>query len=211
MSLQQLLDQGLAQLGLTLDAAACQRLLDFIALLVKWNKTYNLTAIRDPQQMVPRHLLDSLAVSPWLHGQRVIDVGSGAGVPGIPLAIADASLNPQREYVLLDSNSKKTRFITQVTGELALTNVEVVTARAEEYHPPQVFDSVVTRAFAGVEKTLNQSRHLCAPDGRFLLMKGDSVDQELSALPPEFVLQQRLELKVPMLEAQRYLLIISGQ
>ncbi len=209
MSLAQILEQGLEQLGLTLDASARQRLLAFIALLAKWNKAYNLTAIRDPQQMVPRHLIDSLAVLPYLHGQRVIDVGSGAGVPGIPLAIVDASINPQRQYVLLDSNRKKTRFMTQAVGELALTNVEVVTARAEEYVPSQAFDTVISRAFAGVDKNLAQSSHLCAPDGRFLLMKGGSVDQELTALPPEFVLEQRVELEIPLLDAQRHLLIVS--
>lgn len=211
MSLAQLLDQGLAQLGLALDGSATRRLLDFVALLAKWNKTYNLTAINDPEQMVSRHLLDSLAVWPYLHGQRVIDVGSGAGVPGIPLAIADACLNPGRAYVLLDSNHKKTRFITQVCSELVLTNVEVVTARVEQYHPSQVFDTVITRAFAGVDKNLSQSKHLCAPDGRFLLMKGASVEQELAALPAGFVLRDRIALKVPRLEAERCLLVITRQ
>lgn len=199
------LADGIAALGLALDAGQQERLLAYLALLVKWNKAYNLTAIRDPLEMVTKHLLDSLAVLPHLHGARVLDVGSGAGLPGIPLAIAD----PQREYTLLDSNGKKTRFLLQAKGELGLSNLSVVHSRLEQYRPGQLFDTVTARAFASLADMTAGAASLLAPGGALLAMKGEYPQQELDALPPGFAVREIIALTVPGLEAQRHLVRIA--
>ena len=173
------LDQGLTALGLALPAPERERLLAYLRLLGRWNNAYNLTAIRDPLDMVTRHLLDSLAVAPHLAGTRVLDVGTGPGLPGIPLAVACPALG----FTLLDANAKKTRFVVQAVGELALKNVEVVQTRVENYRPSRTFDTVVSRAFASIAAMLAAARHLCAPGGRFLAMKGAYPEEELKALP----------------------------
>jgi len=178
-------------------------LLAYVALLEKWNRTYNLTAVRDPQDMVTRHLLDSLAIAPYLSGQRVLDIGSGPGLPGIPLAIA----RPDLSFTLLDANAKKTRFMTQVVGELALNNVEVVQNRVENYRPVQKFDTLVSRAFASIADMLNGAQHLCAPHGRYLAMKGAYPEAELAAVPPGFACEV-VALQVPGLGAKRHLAIL---
>lgn len=193
------LDRGLKQLGLSLDDAVQDKLIAYVRLLNKWNRAYNLTAVRDPLQMVTRHLLDSLVVVPHLTGQRIIDVGSGAGLPGIPLALA----MPEREFVLLDSNSKKTRFLVQAKAELGLQNVAVVHSRVEDYHPDHPFDTVITRAFASVADILTGSRHLMAPAGEVLAMKGAIPEGELEALPAGFQLLDTITLKVPGLEQEQ--------
>lgn len=205
-SLQALLEEGLRQLGIDLDEATRRRLIDYVLLLAKWNKAFNLTAVRDPEQMVSRHLLDSLAVAPHLSGQRIIDVGTGAGLPGIPLALAF----PQREFVLLDSNSKKTRFLVQAKAALKLDNVEVVHDRVENHRPERPFDTVITRAFASLPDILKSSRHLLAPNGSFLAMKGLVPHEELAALPAGFRVVEIIKLVVPRLdEEQRHLVRIS--
>lgn len=202
------LDRGLKQLGLSLDDAVQDKLIAYVRLLNKWNRIYNLTAVRDPLQMVIRHLLDSLAVVPYLTGQRIIDVGSGAGLPGIPLALA----MPEREFVLLDSNSKKTRFLIQAKAELELQNVAVVHSRVEDYRPDHPFDTVITRAFASVADILTGSRHLMAPAGEVLAMKGAVPEGELEALPAGFRLLDTIVLEVPGLEQeQRNLLRIRRE
>ncbi len=203
------LDNGLAALGLHLDEATRAKLVVYVELLVKWNKAYNLTAIREPSEMITRHLLDSLAVMPHLYGQRIIDIGTGAGLPGIPLALA----MPDRAFVLLDSNGKKTRFLVQAKAALGLANIEVVHARVEEYQPDRQFDVVITRAFASLAGILTGSRHLLAADGEFLAMKGALPQQELKALPPGFSLKEVIPLSVPGLEnEQRHLLrIVAGE
>jgi len=177
-----------------------------VHLLVKWNAAYTLTAVRDPGEMVTRHLLDSLAVAPHLHGRRVLDIGTGPGLPGIPLAIA----RPALSFTLLDANAKKTRFVTQVVGELALNNVEVVQARVENYRPAEKFDTLVSRAFASIADMLDGARHLCAPEGRFLAMKGTYPEEELAAIPHGFA-SEVLALQVPGLAAQRHLVILRPQ
>ncbi|MEW6647444.1 MAG: 16S rRNA (guanine(527)-N(7))-methyltransferase RsmG [Pseudomonadota bacterium] len=199
------LAQGIATLGLPLDAAQQERLLAYLALLVKWNQAYNLTAIRHPLEMVTKHLLDSLAVQPYLYGTRVLDVGSGAGLPGIPLAIAD----PAREFTLLDSNGKKTRFLLQAKGELRLSNLSVVHSRLEQYRPGQLFDTVTARAFASLADMVAGTAHLLAPGGSLLAMKGEYPQDELDALPPGFVVREIIALTVPGLEAQRHLVRIA--
>lgn len=196
---------GVERLGIALPAAAVPRLLAFIQLLQKWNQAFNLTAVRDPAQMVTRHLLDSLAVLPFLEGGRVVDVGSGAGLPGIPLALA----SPERRFVLLDSNGKKTRFLTQAVTELGLTNVEVVRRRAEDYRPEQGFDTVISRAFATLAATAHAAGHLCAPRGILLVMKGVYPGEELEDLPSAMGLRAVHRLEVPGLAAQRHLVCLA--
>jgi 16S rRNA (guanine527-N7)-methyltransferase len=202
------LDRGLDELQLDLEASVRQALLDYIGLLHKWNKAYNLTAIRNPEEMVTRHLLDSLAVVPYIRGEYIIDVGTGGGLPGIPLSL----VFPERRFVLLDSNSKKTRFLVQAKASLGLDNVTVVHSRVEEYQPEQRFDAVITRAFASVADILTGSRHLLTPQGEFLAMKGAVPEAELAELPQGFHLIEVIALEVPGLEQeQRHLLRIGRE
>ncbi len=172
------LAQGLQTMGLEAGAQQQQQMLDYLTLLQKWNRTFNLTAIRDPEAMVSRQLLDSLSIHSLLRGNRVLDVGSGAGLPGIPLAI----MNPARAFTLLDSNSKKTRFLNQSRLELGLDNVQVEQARVEACRPEQLFDTITSRAFASLPDMLRLTRHLLAPGGCWLAMKGVVPEDELSAL-----------------------------
>jgi 16S rRNA (guanine527-N7)-methyltransferase len=179
--------------------------LAFVRLLAKWNAAYNLTAVRDPEEMITRHLLDSLVLLPYVQGPRVLDIGTGPGLPGIPLAVA----RPDCSFTLLDANAKKTRFVTQAVGELGLKNVEVVQARVENYRPVEKFDTLVARAFSSIADMLNNAQHLCAPGGRFLAMKGVYPEGELAAIPPDFAVSEVVALKVPGLDAARHLAIIT--
>lgn len=190
---------GVQTLQLVLPPATQARLLEYVALLAKWNAAYNLTAVRDPEQMIARHLLDSLAIAPLLRGERVIDVGSGPGLPGIPLALA----SPDRHFVLLDSNGKKTRFMVQALATLALDNAEVVQARAEDYRPTNGFTTVVSRAFASLADFVEMTAHLAAPDGCWLAMKGAVPAAEIQGLPAAFRVKAVHPLRVPGLEAER--------
>jgi 16S rRNA (guanine527-N7)-methyltransferase len=201
------LDAGLERLGLELPEAVRDGLIAYVELLAKWNKAYNLTAVRDPQEMVIRHLLDSLAVVPHLTGQRIIDVGTGGGLPGIPLSL----VFPERQFVLLDANSKKTRFLVQAKAALGLENVTVVHSRVEDYRPAQPFDIVITRAFASVADILIGSRHLLTPEGEFLAMKGVVPEEELAALPPGCRLIEVIPLTVPGLEQEQRHVLRIGQ
>lgn len=203
--LDRALEQGLQQLGTPLAPEQRRLLLAYLRLLEKWNSAYNLTAVRDPVDMVTRHLLDSLAILPHLYGRRVLDIGTGAGLPGIPLAIA----RPAPTFTLLDANAKKTRFVTQAVGELHLINVEVRQTRAEHYHPAQNFDTLVSRAFASIADMLAAARHLCAPGGRFLAMKGTYPENELAAVPAGYAVEV-LALAVPGLSAERHVVILTA-
>ena len=204
MKLEKRLQQGLREMGLELPPPAETKLLNFLELLEKWNKTYNLTAVRDPEQMVPRHLLDSLSVLPYLHGLRVLDIGTGAGLPGIPLALA----RPDLEFTLIDSNAKKTRFATQALHELGLKNVAVVQERVEKFHPAEKFDTLIARAFASIPDMLAASRHLCAPNGRFLVMKGVFPQEELAAVTDGYRAEVK-QLTIPGLDAARHMVILA--
>jgi 16S rRNA (guanine527-N7)-methyltransferase len=198
---RELLASGCRALGLVVAPQVQQKLLDYLALLVKWNQAYNLTAVRDPGEMVTRHLLDSLTVAPHLTGQRIIDVGTGAGLPGIPLSL----LFPERQFVLLDSNGKKTRFLVQAKASLGLDNVTVVHSRVEEYRPSEPFDTVIARAFAALADILALCHHLLAPSGSILAMKGGASEAE--TVPAGFHLAEIVTLKVPGLtHEQRHLI-----
>lgn len=194
-----LLETGMAELGLKLPTDAPAMLCSYIEVLQQWNRKYNLTAVRAPAQIVSRHILDSLAVAPWVHGTRVLDVGTGAGLPGIPLAVAF----PERHFTLLDSHGKKTRFVTHAATMLGLRNVEVVQARVETYRAPEPFATVITRAFAALGEFLGASAHLGASGTRWLAMKGAPPADELQALPAGFRLLAVHALKVPGLDAAR--------
>jgi len=169
---RKILVSGLEALNLSLSDDKIEQLLDFIKLIEKWNKAYNLTAIRDREAMVRLHLLDSLAIVPFIEGRRVIDIGTGAGLPGIPLAI----YFPEIEFVLLDSNAKKTRFVQQAILELKLKNTSVCHSRVEQYHPEKSFDTAITRAFAGLSDIVELTAHLLSKDGVLLAMKGQAPD-----------------------------------
>jgi len=204
MNLAEELQRGIAQLGIALDADAQRKLLDYLALLHKWNKVYNLTAIRDPQQMVSNHLLDSLAAMPHLWAGRWLDVGSGAGLPGLVLAVAQ----PGWQFALLDSNSKKTSFVQQAVIELGLRNVSVHCARVEEWQPVERFDGIISRAFSELGEFLRCTRHLMAPQGRWVAMKG-APQQELAGVPDGCRVERVIPLQVPGLLAARSLVIAT--
>ncbi len=200
------LAQGLAALYIDLSAYQQQRLLQYIVLLNKWNKVYNLTAVREPESMIGLHILDSLAVLPHLgNAQRVLDVGTGAGLPGVILAIA----RPDIYVTMLDSLQKKTSFVRQAIGELSLTNADVICERVEVFKPPQKFDIVISRAFAELADFVNGAAHLAAEDGRMFAMKGQRPVDEISRLPAGFELEKTIELNVPQIEGQRHLLVIK--
>lgn len=201
------LARGIQTLGLDIDAATQQRLLDYLALLAKWNKAYNLTAVRDVDEMVSRHLLDSLSIVPSFEaagGERWLDVGSGGGMPGIPLAI----LFPGKFLTLLDSNGKKTRFLTQVKLELKLDNLQVIHSRVEAFQPEQPFNGIVSRAFSSLEDFTNWTRHLGDTQTNWLAMKGVHPSDELAALPEDFRVEAERALAVPGCQGQRHLLIL---
>jgi 16S rRNA (guanine527-N7)-methyltransferase len=176
----------------------------YLALLLKWNRVYNLTAITNPKDMVIKHILDSLAVNPYLYGDRIIDVGTGAGLPGIPLAM----VNPEKQFILLDSNGKKIRFLNQVKIELQLTNVAIVHSRVEKYQPKSCFTCVLTRAFSSINDMLLKTCHLCCKDGVFLAMKADCPANELQEIPEGFTIKSVQPLKIPGLNAARNLVIV---
>lgn len=180
-------------------------LLRYLDLLGRWNKAYNLTAVRDASQMVSRHLLDSLVIAPFVDGQRCLDVGTGAGLPGVPMAI----LYPQREVHLLDSNGKKTRFLFQVKTDLCLDNMVVHQARVESFQAADPYDVIMSRAFASLQDMVKGCRHLLAPKGRFLAMKGACPDEEIEAVKEQGASVEVYPLKVPGLTEQRHMVELT--
>jgi 16S rRNA (guanine527-N7)-methyltransferase len=194
------LAQGCEQLQLTLSHAQLETLVRYVLLLDKWNKVYNLTSVHDPQQMISRHILDSLAILPYLTGPTLLDVGTGAGLPGIPLAIA----RPELAVTLLDSNSKKTRFLQQVKAELALDNITVIHARIEQADLPK-FAMVTARAFAKIDQIIDLAGRHCDDAGSLLLMKATKPEDELPEMMGEFNLKQVVSLNVPACSGERHL------
>ena len=205
MSLGEPLGHGLAQLGLKLAPAACEKLLLYIDLLQKWNRVYNLTAVREPDRMLSQHLLDCLAIVPHLAGASLLDVGSGAGLPGIPVAIA----LPRLAVTLLEANHKKAAFLRQASIELHLDNVAVVGERAEAWQTAQRFDMVVSRALADLAEFIRLAGRFVAPGGSLAAMKGVYPYEELAQLPAGWRLEQAVSLEVPGLRAQRHYLRLA--
>lgn len=192
-------------LGVPLDLAQRQRLFAFLTLLERWNRTFNLSGVRDPDLMVPRHLLDSLAVTPWLGDSPVLDLGTGAGLPGIPLAIAC----PERRFLLLDTNGKKLRFVTQALLDLGIGNARAVQARIETYRPEEKFATIVTRAVASASEIYARAAPLLVEGGRVLIMKGRHPVEDLGALAQARIPHRLHRLAVPWLGGERHLLLIG--
>ena len=201
----QQLAEGIAKLGLSITPEQEKRLLAYLDLIVKWNRVHNLTAIRDMSSMVSAHLLDSLAVAPHLKGTTILDIGSGGGLPGIPLAI----IWPQAEITLLDSNQKKTAFLQQAKIELALNNLHIVCARVEDWQTEKCFDLVISRAFSELPQFVSLAARFCNADGVLAAMKGAQADEEIRRLPPDCTVQRVIDLDVPNLNAERHLVLIA--
>ena len=206
MSLEARIAEGVAALGIALAPEAIARCAEYLRLIEKWNRVHNLTAIRETEQMVVLHLLDSLSVLPHVAGAvRLLDVGTGPGLPGIPIAIAE----PAMQVTLLDSSRKKVAFLEQAKGELSLENVEVVCDRVERWRPGRPFDVVVSRAFAELGEFVAQAQHLVAPGGRLLAMKGVYPFEEIAKVPASHRVSQVKELRVPTLDAKRHLVFVE--
>jgi 16S rRNA (guanine527-N7)-methyltransferase len=197
-----LLEDGLLDLELEdlLDGGD-DLLMEYVTELMNWNRVYNLTSVRKPTDIVTRHILDSLSVLPHLQGNRVLDIGTGAGLPGIPLAIAC----PERQFVLLDSSSKKLRFVQQTLGILELDNVALADARVEDYRPDELFDTIICRAFSDLPDFYSHASHLCRPGGRLLAMKGVYPMTEIECMTDKSIIDDVIALKVPGLDAERHL------
>ena len=203
--LQPLLTSLLAQTDIVLSDKQQQQLVAYVELLDKWNKAYNLTSVRDPKEMMVKHIMDSLVVAPHLTGKHYIDVGTGPGLPGIVLAIA----LPGTQFVLLDSLGKRVRFLMQVKHALGLDNVTPVQSRVEEYQPSVKLDGVLSRAFASLQDMVQWCSHLIDDSGRFVALKGQFPDEELENLPAGTKFEQDISLDVPKLDAERHLIILS--
>ncbi len=207
MTIEIRLAQGLSEMGVALEAGAREKLVAYLRLIEKWNRVHNLTAVREPEQMVVLHLLDSLSVLPHVARARtLLDVGTGAGLPGIPLAIA----RPDLAVTLLDSSHKKATFLRQAKAELALSNVEVACERVERWHPAAQFDVVVSRAVAELCDFVIQAAHLVAPGGTMIAMKGVHPFEEIARLPSTHRVENVVALRVPTLDAQRHLVLLKA-
>lgn len=181
------------------------QLVGYVEMLHKWNKAYNLTSVRDPEQMLIRHIMDSIVVEPHLQGSRFIDVGTGPGLPGVPLAI----VRPDAHFTLLDSLGKRIRFLKQVQHELKLVNIEPVQSRVEDFPAEPPFDGVISRAFASLNDMLNWCHHLPGVKGQFYALKGVVPDDELATLPAGFAVDRVVKLAVPQLEGERHLIVVN--
>jgi 16S rRNA (guanine527-N7)-methyltransferase len=199
--LNRLLDSA----GITLPENQKQQLVGYVELLHKWNKAYNLTSVRRPEEMLVRHILDSIVVEPHLQGSRFIDVGTGPGLPGIPLAI----VRPDSHFTLLDSLGKRVRFLRQVQHELHLENITPVQSRVEEFPAEPPFDGVISRAFASLTDMVTWCKHLPAENGRFYALKGLRPDDEIAVLPANFSVEDVIRLQVPELDGERHLVMIK--
>lgn len=199
------LEQGVEKLGLKLAPGTEDRLLSYLELLQKWNRVYNLTAIREAPRLVSHHLLDSLAVVPHLTGETIVDIGAGPGLPGIPIALA----RPDWQVTLVDSNHKKTAFMTQAVAELNIANAEVRRERVEQWRPAATYQVVISRAFAELTDFVRLAGHLLAPGGRLAAMKGLNPHEEIAQLPQSFRVERVVPLVVPGVEGERHLVLIE--
>jgi len=199
--LTRLLDQA----GISLTDHQKNQLVGYVDMLHKWNKAYNLTSVRDPNEMLVRHILDSIVVAPHLQGERFIDVGTGPGLPGIPLSI----VRPECQFTLLDSLGKRVRFLRQVQHELKLENIQPVQSRVEEFPAEPPFDGVISRAFASLNDMISWCKHLPAQNGRFYALKGILPEDEIAQLPEGFTVESAIKLRVPQLEGERHLVIVK--
>lgn len=197
--------QACEKIGIESQQDKVVNLIAYLELLIKWNKAYNLTAIRDPDEMLVKHIIDSLSIVPYVIGDQLADIGTGAGLPGIPLAI----MFPDKQFTLVDSNGKKTRFLTQVKMNLSLSNVQVIHGRVEQVPDNKVFDQISSRAFTALDNMVNLCKHLLSSNGEFLAMKGLEPHEEIKNLPEDFVVDKVEELCVPECEDQRHLIIIK--
>ncbi|GAB5381673.1 MAG: 16S rRNA (guanine(527)-N(7))-methyltransferase RsmG [Aliiglaciecola sp.] len=198
------LDKALSPLELIVSDQQKHQLVDYVLMIHKWNKAYNLTSVRDPQEMLIKHIVDSIVVAPHLIKKRYIDVGTGPGLPGIPLSI----MHPDKHFVLLDSLGKRVRFMKQAAFELGLKNIEPVQSRVEQYQSDLPLDGVLSRAFASIKDMLHWCQHLVDSQGEFLALKGQLPEQEIALLPDGFEMIESIELSIPALEGQRHLLKI---
>jgi 16S rRNA (guanine527-N7)-methyltransferase len=205
MSIDELWDSGLLTLKCQPDESQLTKLKQYVDLLERWNKIYNLTSVRDPKDMIPLHIFDSLVVAYFIKGDNCLDVGSGGGLPTIPLAI----MQPQRQFAALDTNGKKTRFIQQSVIELGLKNVSVEHERVENWKPEKKFDAIISRAFASIHDFVSFSSMHLAEEGTMYAMKGQYPTAEMQNLPQGFVLSKSHELRVPSVEGERHLLEIT--
>ncbi|MEZ8082328.1 16S rRNA (guanine(527)-N(7))-methyltransferase RsmG [Enterovibrio norvegicus] len=203
--MKQRLAQLIEQAGMEIPAHQQDQLIGYVEMLHKWNKAYNLTSVRDPQEMIIKHIMDSIVVSQHLEGSTFIDVGTGPGLPGIPLAI----VNPEKSFTLLDSLGKRIRFIRQVIHELKIDNVTLVQSRVEDFQSEAGFDGVLSRAFASMNDMISWCHHLPAPNGHFLALKGQVDQVEIDALPADCSVTDIKPLTVPGLEGQRHLVILA--
>ena len=202
----ELLEDGIYELELEERLGGDELLMEYVTELMNWNRVYNLTSVRKPTDIVTRHILDSLTILPYLHGERILDIGTGAGLPGIPLAIAC----PEREFVLLDSSSKKLRFVQQTLGILNLDNVTLEDCRVEEFQPEALFDTVICRAFSDLPDFYRYAARLCNDGGRMLAMKGVYPMTEVECLDDKSVIDDVVSLKVPGLDAERHLVMMHA-
>lgn len=198
------LSSGLDSLDLSGSQEAVPKLLDYLALMIKWNKTYNLTAIREPEKMLTHHLLDSLAVIPYLYGKTIADIGSGAGLPGIPIAL----LKPDLQVALVEANQKKATFLRQACIQLKIANATVHCERVESWQPPMKYQMVISRAFSDLALFVRVAAHLCESGGVMLAMKGVYPHEEIRALTTDVNVERIIPLSVPELEAERHLVVM---
>lgn len=206
-SLLAVLQKALKAAKIEVDENKQHQLVRFVQLIHKWNKAYNLTSVRDPAEMVIKHIVDSIVVAPYLTASRYIDVGTGPGLPGIPLAI----MCPEKHFVLLDSLGKRVRFMKQVAFDLGIKNIQPVQSRVEQYQPELPLDGVLSRAFASLKDMLHWCQHLVDSKGVFLALKGQFPEQELEQLPASFTVLESFELEVPGLEGERHLITLKKQ
>lgn len=200
------LSRLLNEAGISLFDHQQQQLVAYVELLHKWNKAYNLTSVRDPNEMLIRHILDSVVVAPYLQGSRFIDVGTGPGLPGIPLSI----VRPESHFTLLDSLGKRVRFLRQVQHELKLGNIEPVQSRVEDFPAEPPFDGVISRAFASLNDMVSWCRHLPGKEGRFYALKGLMPEEEIALLPPDLSVETIVKLHVPHLDGERHLVVVKA-